>query len=689
MGLGGSAARRGRRRRGLAVVQRVGSVLLLVFVLAPALLSGSLPAAAGQFSSLFVFGDSGVDAGNEFALSGGTFPASPPAFQGRNSNGPTYAELLPGLLGFNLDLSANFAIGGAETGHNVTAVSGGQDVGQLGPLQVGKFLTNIGTAPGGALAMIEAGGNNYADNQATVLSGSAAAITALVNTVVADTGTAVTQMAQAGAKTIVVVGLGHTGLSPRLIALDGTTPGASAAFESVAAQHNATLLQTLAGLQSSLGVHIIYTDVLALGSDIRAHPAAYGITSFSASCIDNAGTPTGACGNVLVNGTLPSNGIFYWDNTHVTEQVQLIVAQQLAATISAATDAPRGVAAQAQFAFTNMAQQQQTLEDRLTNLRAGLYGDEVGGGQLYTAAADGSDSRSATGLAAGDEPPLFSRFANLTHNISIYANGAYAQGRNAGSATQSGFDFRSYLGSVGLVYTWRPNLILGGEFGYTDGRSELDLGAGDANVHSHLLSLYATYVRGGLFFDGSLGASHDDYYKIERATLFPVLPIANATTTGTTFGAAVNLGYAFAKRGYSIGPIGGFRVTHSHVDGYTETDARFLNLTVGRQNADSAIGSAGLQASSRFTLGGIEFRPVLRLTLEHEFTDTDRTITSSLPDNLANTVTVEGGQRTVGHGAAALNFRLSQRVSALLQYDTTLGSRDSEQIISGRVYVGL
>ncbi|NEP43369.1 MAG: hypothetical protein F6K35_30750, partial [Okeania sp. SIO2H7] len=40
------------------------------------------------FSDIYLFGDSFVDIGNAFSLSGGTIPPSPPYFEGRFSNGP-------------------------------------------------------------------------------------------------------------------------------------------------------------------------------------------------------------------------------------------------------------------------------------------------------------------------------------------------------------------------------------------------------------------------------------------------------------------------------------------------------------------------------------------------------------------------------------------------------------------------
>lgn len=74
-----------------------------------------------MFKTLFAFGDSLSDAGNDYYVDGGTDPISPPYSQGRFSNGPTWVEDLSQMLGLgpltpSLKGGHDFAFGGAETG---------------------------------------------------------------------------------------------------------------------------------------------------------------------------------------------------------------------------------------------------------------------------------------------------------------------------------------------------------------------------------------------------------------------------------------------------------------------------------------------------------------------------------------------------------------------------------------------
>jgi len=79
----------------------------------------SVAAQSAPFDSLYVFGDSLLDSGNSYLLTGGVYPVSPP-YAGVFSNGPVASQVLAARLGLPLAPSAaggnNYATSGATSG---------------------------------------------------------------------------------------------------------------------------------------------------------------------------------------------------------------------------------------------------------------------------------------------------------------------------------------------------------------------------------------------------------------------------------------------------------------------------------------------------------------------------------------------------------------------------------------------
>ena len=87
----------------------------------------SLPAHAGPYTSMYVFGDSLSDTGNLNVATGGTQPApGQPYFNGRFSDGPVWVETLAAGLGLSADVAPallggnNYAFAGARMGTSST-----------------------------------------------------------------------------------------------------------------------------------------------------------------------------------------------------------------------------------------------------------------------------------------------------------------------------------------------------------------------------------------------------------------------------------------------------------------------------------------------------------------------------------------------------------------------------------------
>ena len=131
----------GRARQ---TINRASIVGLMGVSLALALEAG---AQAQSFTGFYMFGDSMSDPGNLNAVDPRQFGT--PNWKGRPSNGPTWADYMPGLLKISYNQYFNFAIAGATIGNSDDITS------LLGPYQLGR----VGAIPSTALVGLNGGGN--------------------------------------------------------------------------------------------------------------------------------------------------------------------------------------------------------------------------------------------------------------------------------------------------------------------------------------------------------------------------------------------------------------------------------------------------------------------------------------------------------------------------------------------------
>lgn len=269
-----------------------------------ALLPFLVPIAAGAatFSQVFTFGDSLSDMGNVYRRTLRLYPRSP-YFNGRFSNGRVWAEYVTLGLGLELDRRDNFAYGGTTTGEG-DAVSF--------PLlefpglqkQVRSFVADNPAADPNALYLVWSGANDYLGGNVT-------------NPAIppSNLSTAITTLAQAGARTIVVGNLPDLGRLPST----RQTPD-SARLNRLSNQHNANLARLLQQLDRTLNpqVNLLTLDVDTLFDQTRANPAEFGFRNVTRSCLS---VPSCRSTPRLQNQFL------FWDDIHPTTAGHRQIAQ--------------------------------------------------------------------------------------------------------------------------------------------------------------------------------------------------------------------------------------------------------------------------------------------------------------------------------------------------------------------------
>jgi phospholipase/lecithinase/hemolysin len=268
-----------------------------------------------DFNSLVFFGDSLTDNGNLFALTGGQQPPSPP-YAGRFSNGPTYAEYVPGRIGVTVQ---NYAFGGAEASTEATD-SPLQKLINLNS-QVDTYLGKLGgqPAPDGTAAALFIGNNDYL--RYNPASGNPPPVAEVIGSINAQ----VQRLLAAGVDKILLFTLPSVAVTP----LGGTlTPAQLAGAEAINAANNG-LLANLAATYAAAGVDVTLVDTARFAREIDADGETFGLLMTDIPVIGGNGLPTG------ITNLFAPDEIAFFDGIHPTTAAHGATAAFVAATLEA------------------------------------------------------------------------------------------------------------------------------------------------------------------------------------------------------------------------------------------------------------------------------------------------------------------------------------------------------------------
>lgn len=285
----------------MARARLLRSVLVCSLVVL-SMFGAALPAAAGQFTQLVVFGDSLSDTGRMFVRSGGLLPLSPPNYAGRFSNGPVWAEYLAEALDLPLD---NRAWGGAQTDDRNLAEDVLGDLPGLRDELDLVFPHPAVAADPDAIYVVWAGANDF---RAALRQGLVPDIAAMVENLLY----AVELLYSRGARHVVVPNLPDLGRTP-----EGRASGLGPEITLLSAAFN----QALESALTRRAPGVVAIDVFGLMDHVLRDPAEFGFTDVTTPCL----TLVSVC-------EAPETHVF-WDHVHPTTHGHAVLADKFAKAI--------------------------------------------------------------------------------------------------------------------------------------------------------------------------------------------------------------------------------------------------------------------------------------------------------------------------------------------------------------------
>jgi phospholipase/lecithinase/hemolysin len=289
------------------------------------------------YSGITIFGDSLMDTGNSFNLTGE--PPSPPYSRGF-SNGPLWVEVVADKFNLKPTLSTevipdvfagiapppangiNFALAGSLSSNANVA---GSDIPGL-EQQIESFvaLAERSQPSPNDLYLLLAGGNDYNSAVASLAeTASSENLARLPEQVSENIAQAAASLISVGARHLLIGNLPALGHQPYAKRLAQSNPQAPTLLDNLSTQHNRLLSQKITALAATTtDAQITQLDLAARFRDIAENPASFGLTDVQNPCLRDfqpGFSDTEQCDR-------PDEFLF-WDDVHPTARGHAIIAQ--------------------------------------------------------------------------------------------------------------------------------------------------------------------------------------------------------------------------------------------------------------------------------------------------------------------------------------------------------------------------
>jgi uncharacterized protein YhjY with autotransporter beta-barrel domain len=166
-----------------------------------------------------------------------------------------------------------------------------------------------------------------------------------------------------------------------------------------------------------------------------------------------------------------------------------------------------------------------------------------------------------------------------------------------------GYDFDTYSVTAGLAMHLTETLTAGIMVGYGDGDADIDNGFGKIEVDgASVAGFVKNRFANGASLRGFLGYQ-DLSFDSERNIFIPGNPVqtARGDTDGSVFFAGVTGDLPLYKtKTFDFGLMAAVEYYDTEIDGFTETGAGILNLTVGKQETDMTVARLGMRARGAY-----------------------------------------------------------------------------------------
>lgn len=301
--------------------------------------------------------------------------------------------------------------------------------------------------------------------------------------------------------------------------------------------------------------------------------------------------------------------------------------------------------------FTAQGQTFGTVSARLGDVRAGL------------------DNENMTGFATGNEAKGIGMWLRGfgSHTDQQKRQGVDGYRANTwGIATGADKQFFGDRLIVGLAYSYAGSDI----------NSTGDRDGSGTDVKSHQGTLYGSYDSDLWYVEGMANGAFNQYDSARAVSVGTINRTATGDYDGWQAGLKVAGGYKVSTGNILFTPILSLQYSHLALDGYTETGANSLNLTVDDQNFDLLRSGLGAKVAYSIRTGVGTVIPELRAAWLYDIVTDNQEVTSTYSGG-GGSFTTDGAD-PARHGAsigASISLQSSSNITLSADYDAEIKDR--------------
>jgi outer membrane autotransporter protein len=172
-------------------------------------------------------------------------------------------------------------------------------------------------------------------------------------------------------------------------------------------------------------------------------------------------------------------------------------------------------------------------------------------------------------------------------------------------------------------------VLLGVSLGVSKADIDFDKNRGDSDIDAFIGSLYGSWFTERYYLDASLSYGYQEYENNRNVTVGAIHRNANSDHDGSIFSGYLEGGYNVSFGRWMLGPFASLNYLYLDEDGFTESGAGSLDLSVDDRQTDALFSQLGTVVAGRLAYENFELMPEVRLAWKYDFDIDDQVITSA------------------------------------------------------------